>query len=50
MNKNIDTFANKYPRRDYVITIKNPEYTSVCPLTGNLQLNSGFRISLFAAL
>ena len=35
MSKKIDTFANKYSRRDYKITIKNPEYTSVCPLTGN---------------
>ena len=31
----IETFPNKYPRRDYTITIRNPEYTSVCPLTGN---------------
>ncbi len=32
---NIDTFENKYPDRDYVITIRNPEYTSLCPVTGN---------------
>lgn len=35
MNKKVDTFKNKYPRRDYTITIRNPEYTSVCPVTGN---------------
>lgn len=31
----IDTFPNKYPGRDYLITIRVPEYTSVCPITGN---------------
>jgi 7-cyano-7-deazaguanine reductase len=31
----IDTFPNQYPGRDYLITIRNPEYTSVCPITGN---------------
>jgi len=31
----IDTFPNKYPKRDYTITIRVPEYTSVCPITGN---------------
>ncbi len=31
----IDTFPNKYPQRDYTITIRVPEYTSVCPITGN---------------
>jgi len=32
--KLIETFDNKYPDRDYSITITNPEYTSVCPRTG----------------
>lgn len=30
----IEVFDNKYPERDYTITIVNPEYTSVCPRTG----------------
>ncbi len=30
----IDTFPNKYPDRDYEITHVNPEFTSVCPMTG----------------
>ena len=32
--KLVETFENKYPDRDYVITSTNPEYTSVCPRTG----------------
>jgi 7-cyano-7-deazaguanine reductase len=35
MEVKIETFENKYPGRDYRIVIKNPEYTSVCPVTGN---------------
>ncbi len=27
-------FPNPYPNRDYVITHANPEFTSVCPVTG----------------
>jgi 7-cyano-7-deazaguanine reductase len=30
----IETFPNKYPQRDYTITHVNPEFTSVCPVTG----------------
>jgi 7-cyano-7-deazaguanine reductase len=30
----VETFENKFPGRDYSITIVNPEYTSVCPRTG----------------
>ncbi len=30
----LETFNNKYTDRDYTITIVNPEYTSVCPMTG----------------
>ena len=33
MNK-LETFDNKYPARDYEITIVNNEFTSVCPMTG----------------
>ncbi len=32
--KHIETFENKYPDRDYTITIVNNEFTSVCPMTG----------------
>ncbi len=27
-------FPNPFPKRDYVITHSNPEFTSVCPVTG----------------
>jgi len=27
-------FPNRFPNRDYVITHSNPEFTSVCPMTG----------------
>ena len=30
----LETFPNKYPKRDYLITINCPEFTSVCPKTG----------------
>lgn len=30
----LETFDNKYPERDYEITIVNKEFTSVCPMTG----------------
>ena len=30
----IETFENKYPGRDYQIRHVNPEFTSVCPMTG----------------
>ena len=30
----IDTFPNPKPGRKYVITHINPEFTSVCPITG----------------
>ncbi len=30
----LETFENKYPNREYTITIVNTEYTSVCPMTG----------------
>jgi 7-cyano-7-deazaguanine reductase len=33
--KNIlETFPNQFPQRDYVIEIACPEFTSVCPKTG----------------
>lgn len=30
----IETFANQFPEREYVIEIVAPEFTSVCPKTG----------------
>lgn len=32
--KILETFQNKYPKRDYVINIKIPEFTCLCPVTG----------------
>jgi 7-cyano-7-deazaguanine reductase len=30
----VEMFANPYPGRDYCVTIRCPEFTSVCPRTG----------------
>lgn len=30
----LEIFPNRYPTRDYTITINCPEFTSVCPKTG----------------
>jgi len=30
----LETFANTHPGRDYVISFDCPEFTSLCPLTG----------------
>ncbi len=30
----LETFANRYPDRDYWITFDCPEFTSLCPVTG----------------
>jgi 7-cyano-7-deazaguanine reductase len=30
----LETFANAYPQRDYAIEIVCPEFTSLCPKTG----------------
>ena len=30
----LDTFANKSPGRDYTITLDCPEFSSLCPVTG----------------
>ncbi len=32
--KEIDTFQNPKPGRKYIITHVNPEFTSLCPITG----------------
>ena len=31
---NLETFPNRHPGRDYEIEIRCPEFTSVCPKTG----------------
>ena len=33
-SEQLETFTNQYPGRDYVIEIDCPEFTSVCPKTG----------------
>ena len=33
-NKGIETFQNPKPDRDYVIHMKIPEFTCLCPMTG----------------
>ncbi len=33
-SKRLDTFINPEPGRDYTITIKLPEFTCLCPVTG----------------
>jgi 7-cyano-7-deazaguanine reductase len=33
-SKKLDTFANPAPHRDYVIHMEVPEFTCLCPLTG----------------
>jgi len=32
--KLLETFPNQFPERDYTIEIRCPEFTSVCPKTG----------------
>ena len=30
----LEAFPNRFPHRDYVITFEHPEFTSLCPMTG----------------
>jgi 7-cyano-7-deazaguanine reductase len=30
----IETLENRFPRRDYLVELGAPEFTSICPLTG----------------
>ena len=32
--KKLETFPNRHPGRDYVVTLKTEEFTCVCPVTG----------------
>ena len=36
----LETFENSFPDRDYVIEIQCPEFTSVCPKTGQPDFGS----------
>jgi len=33
-NRTLETFANPHPERDYTIRIRVPEFTCLCPKTG----------------
>ncbi len=33
-SKNLETFPNKHPGRDYVVTLETDEFTCICPKTG----------------
>ncbi len=32
--KNLETFPNHHPGRDYVVTLRTNEFTCLCPMTG----------------
>src|SRR3954471_5669323 len=34
IGQQLETFANQFPGRDYTIEIVCPEFTSMCPMTG----------------
>ncbi len=34
LQKNLETFANPKPERDYEIRFETPEFTCLCPMTG----------------
>ena len=34
LESRLEVFENKYPERDYEITITNPEFTCLCPRSG----------------
>lgn len=36
----LEAFSNKYPGRPYIISIEFPEYTSLCPVTGQPDFGS----------
>ena len=33
-SKSLETFANPAPERDYLVHIEIPEFTCLCPMTG----------------
>ena len=34
MQARLEVFENRYPHRNYIVTIHNPEFTCLCPRTG----------------
>ena len=30
----LETFVNKHPENDYLVTLNCPEFTTLCPVTG----------------
>jgi 7-cyano-7-deazaguanine reductase len=46
-SKNLHTFANPAPQRDYLIRFEIPEFTCLCPLTGQPDF-AGFTIEMVA--
>ncbi len=32
--RNLETFPNRHPERDYVVTLSTDEFTCMCPVTG----------------
>jgi 7-cyano-7-deazaguanine reductase len=46
-SRQLDTFANPAPERDYVIRFEVPEFTCLCPLTGQPDF-AHFTIELIA--
>ena len=37
----LETFINKHPDNDYFVKFNCPEFTSLCPITGQRLVNSG---------
>ena len=33
-NRNLETFPNRNPERDYVVELRTSEFTCICPKTG----------------
>ncbi len=33
-DRTLETFPNRHPERDYVVTLRTEEFTTVCPATG----------------
>jgi 7-cyano-7-deazaguanine reductase len=46
-SKDLETFSNPHPERDYTIRIKIPEFTCLCPKTGQPDFAT-FRIEYIA--
>ncbi len=45
----IDSFENRHPQREYEIRFDAPEFTSVCPMTGQTDFGTSTLISTPAA-